>query len=194
MLGIILCGGESSRMGTDKGLLIKDQKTWTRATFEKLELLSIPVKISINNSQYSAYHAEFSSVELIVDDESLNVKGPLWGVLSCHRKYPSEDLFILACDMLLMETALLNELYSAYQSQATEEVFVFTNNGEWEPLCGIYKASALSRIFSLLQSGQLIKYSMKNVLDHLKVKSLPLRSDQKKAMRNFNSHSELNGL
>jgi len=47
MLGIILCGGESSRMGTDKGLLIKDQKTWTRATFEKLELLSIPVKISI---------------------------------------------------------------------------------------------------------------------------------------------------
>jgi len=193
MLGIILCGGQSSRMGSDKGLLTLNEKTWTQTAVEKLSLLAIPVKISINYHQYLVYKSEFSSVELIVDEPSLAVKGPLLGVLSSHLKYPSEDLFILACDMPLLESDLLNELYAQYQ-QTTADAIVFTNNEEWEPLCGIYTATALSYILSLLQSGEIIKHSMKNMLDRLKVKSIPLRSDQKKAMRNFNSHSELNGL
>ncbi len=194
MLGVILCGGQSSRMGSDKGLLTLDEKTWTQRALEKLALLGIPVKISINPNQYLVYTSEFSYVELIVDELSLGVKGPLLGVLSSHLKYPSEDLFILACDMPLMETDLLSELYSQYQHKATAGAIVFTNNGEWEPLCGIYTATGLSYILSLLQSGQIIKHSMKNMLDHLEVKSIALRNDQKKAVRNFNSHSELNGL
>ena len=194
MLGVILCGGQSSRMGSDKGLLTMNQKTWTQRALEKLRLIGIPVKISINHNQYLGYNSEFSSVELIVDEPSLTVKGPLLGVLSSHLKYPSEDLFILACDMPLMEPDLLNELYSRYQHQTTAGAIVFTNNGEWEPLCGIYIATGLSYILSLLQSGQIIKHSMKNMLDHLTVKSIALRNDQKKSMRNFNSHSELNGL
>ena len=194
MLGVILCGGQSSRMGSDKGLLTLDEKTWTQRALEKLGLLGIPVKISINHNQYLVYKSEFSSVELIVDEPSLGVKGPLLGVLSSHLKYPSDDLFILACDMPLMENGLLNELYSQFQHQATAGAIVFTNNGEWEPLCGIYTATGLSYILSLLQSGQIVKHSMKNMLDHLKVKSIALRSDQKNAVRNFNSHSELNGM
>src|SRR6185436_20377186 len=98
MLGVILCGGQSSRMGSDKGLLIINEKTWTQIAIEKLASLDIPVKISVNSNQYSAYQSKFSSIELIVDDASLPVKGPLTAVLSCHLKYPSEDLFILACD------------------------------------------------------------------------------------------------
>jgi len=181
-------------MGSDKGLLAINEKTWTQTALDKMASLDVPIKISINSNQYKDYNSEFSSVELIVDDPSLHMKGPLLGVLSCHLQYPSEDLFILACDMPLMETALLAELYSGYQREETANAFVFTNDGEWEPLCGIYSAAGLSYIFSLLQSGQLIKYSMKNVLDHLKVKSIPLRNDQKKAVRNYNSRIELNGL
>ena len=194
MLGVILCGGQSSRMGSDKGLLTINEKTWTQTALEKLASLNIPVKISLNNIQYPVYKSEFSSIELIADDPTLSVKGPLLGVLSSHLKYPSEDLFILACDMPLMEPALLRELLSHYQAHTTAGAFVFTNNGEWEPLCGIYTALGLTHILSLLQSGQIIKHSMKNILDHLKVKSIALRNDQKKAVRNFNSHAELNGL
>src|SRR5688500_7290332 len=104
MLGIILCGGQSSRMGSDKGLLTMNEKTWAQTSIEKLALLNIPVKISINNKQHPAYASEFSSDDLIVDEPSLAVKGPLLAVLSCHMKHPTEDLFILACDMPLMET------------------------------------------------------------------------------------------
>ncbi len=194
MLGIVLCGGNSSRMGSDKGLLNLEAKTWTQTCIDKLATLQIPVKLSVNKAQLSVYAPEFSSPDLIVDDQSLSIKGPLLGVLSCHLKYPAEDLFILACDMPLMEVPLLHELNALCQQHPSANAFVFTNVDEPEPLCGIYRASGLSFILELQQSGRLAKHSMKNMLDQLEVMSIALPDDQKKSFRNFNSLAELNGL
>jgi molybdopterin-guanine dinucleotide biosynthesis protein A len=180
-------------MGSDKGLLNLEAKTWAQTSIDKFEALQIAVKISINNDQLPVYAPAFSSAELVVDDPSLPVRGPLLGVLSCHLKYPSEDLFILACDMPLMEISLLKELYTLYQQQSSATAFVFTNDNEPEPLCGIYRAAGLSFILGLLQSGRVTKHSMKNMLDHLEVMSISLQDDQKKSFRNFNSPVELNG-
>jgi molybdopterin-guanine dinucleotide biosynthesis protein A len=181
-------------MGSDKGLLKPEVKTWAQIATEKLAKLQIPVKLSVNSDQFPAYASLFSSADLIVDDASLLVKGPLLGVLSCHVRYPAEDLFILACDLPLVEISLLHELISAYHQQPSHGAFVFTNDGEPEPLCGIYTSKSLSFILSLLQSGKLVKHSMKNMLDHVTVTSIGLRDDQKKSFTNFNSHAELNGL
>jgi len=181
-------------MGSDKGLLNLEAKTWAQASIDKFEALQIPAKLSINNDQLPVYTPAFSSADLVVDDPSLPVRGPLLGVLSCHLKYPAEDLFILACDMPLMEVPLLHELYALYQQQSSASAFVFTNDDEPEPLCGIYRASGLTFILELLQSRRLAKHSMKNMLDQLEVMSIALPDDQKKSFRNFNSHAELNGL
>jgi len=117
MLGIILCGGQSSRMGSDKGLLKLEANTWAQTAIDKMADLDIPVKISVNNKQYPGYAAVFGETNLITDDTTLQLRGPLLGVLSCHLKYPSEDLFVLACDMPLMEQSLLNKLYIQYQDK-----------------------------------------------------------------------------
>ncbi len=47
MIGLILCGGQSSRMGSDKGLLKLEAKTWAQTAIDKMEILHIPVKISV---------------------------------------------------------------------------------------------------------------------------------------------------
>jgi molybdopterin-guanine dinucleotide biosynthesis protein A len=36
MLGIILCGGQSLRMGRDKGLLKLEAKTWAQTAIDKM--------------------------------------------------------------------------------------------------------------------------------------------------------------
>ena len=53
MLAIILCGGRSSRMGTDKGLLKLEETTWVQSAAEKMKQLNLPVYISVNQDQVS---------------------------------------------------------------------------------------------------------------------------------------------
>jgi len=190
MLGLILCGGQSERMGTDKGLMQTDKKTWAQHAFEQMSLLDIPVKISVNKKQEDAYAAIFSPGKLIVDDDSLDLKGPLLGVLSCHLAFPGEDLFVLACDMPLMQLYFLQRLNSIYQLQPAS-AYVFTNEGEAEPLCGIYTAKGLSAILQMFRKGELVKHSMKYMLDQLDVKKLCLKEEEKQYFQNFNSPANI---
>lgn len=194
MTGIVLCGGKSSRMGRDKGLLETTGSNWAKLAFDKLSALNIPVKVSVNKNQYAEYTKTFPVETLVQDNESLHVKGPLAGVLSCHLSFPGEDLFVLACDMPLMKVSLMQQLYLLYKEPSLHTAFIFTNDKEPEPLCGIYKSAGLSSIMSLLQSNRLMKYSMKFSLEHLQVKSVEADADQKKYFNNFNAHADLNGL
>jgi len=194
MLGLVLCGGQSSRMGSDKGLLKLQANTWAQTAVDKLLELQIPVVISVNKDQYAEYGTVFSPQQLITDNESLQLKGPLCGVLSAHLQYPGEDFVVLACDMPLLETGLIKELVTQYQLHDENDAFIFTNDGEPEPLCGIYKSKGFAHILSLYRSGQLVKHSMKFMLEHISTCRLSLPAEKKSSFRNFNAHAELNGL
>jgi len=193
MQGIILCGGQSLRMGTDKGLLSTEAKTWAQSAYNKITALNIPVKVSVNKQQQAGYSAIFSGNNLVTDDPSLQLKGPLLGVLSSHFQFPSEDLIVLACDMPLMEPSILKELYNNYRQHPSFDAYIYTNDGEPEPLCGIYTSKALSGIVDMLHNGTLVKHSMKFILDHLVVNFTPATDEQKICFRNINAHAELNG-
>lgn len=194
MLGVVLCGGKSSRMGTDKGLLKQHSQSWAYLAKDKLASLDLHVKISVNKEQFEAYSSHFSLPELIPDNLSLDIRGPLCGVLSAHLEEPEQDLFILACDMPLMESFILKELLQTRIEYAAADAFVFKNDGEPEPLCGIYTATGLAGIFKMYEAGQLSKHSMKFMLDHLNTFTTAIPEENKKYFRNFNAHAELNGL
>jgi len=193
MTGVILCGGQSARMGTDKGLLSLQDRTWAQTAMEKMIGLALPVVFSVNEQQFNNYAAIFPVNQLIKDNPVLDTRGPLRGVLSIHLQYPAEDLFVLACDMPLMETAVLKQLQAQFEKHAAD-AYVFTNDEAFEPLCAIYTAKGLSRILELQKNKQLLKHSMKYVLEQLHPVSIALTMDQKKYFRNFNAHAELNGL
>ena len=194
MIGLVLCGGQSSRMGTDKGFIKSEDKTWAQTAANKLAELQFSVMISVNQQQIADYSSIFSSSQLIADNTSLQLKGPLLGILSAYLQNPSDDIFAFACDMPLMEPSILKELYLQYQQHNQYDAFVFTTDGEPEPLCGIYTAKGLALIIALYHSNQLLKHSMKFMLEQLAVYEIPVANDQKKYFRNINAHAELNGL
>lgn len=194
MLGIVLCGGQSLRMGADKGLLYHQDKLWAEMAKEKLEALGLGVKFSINNAQHTKYRGFFGDEQLITDLSPLDVKGPLLGVLSAHLANPDEDLLLLACDLLLMEVRVLQKLLQSFVSDNSFEAYVFTKNDQQEPLCGIYTAKGLQKIALMQQTGKLAKHSMKFVLSHLKVCEIPVEDNDYRCFDNFNSHAEINGL
>jgi molybdopterin-guanine dinucleotide biosynthesis protein A len=206
MLGVILCGGKSTRMGSDKGLLkallppdgenmpAYKAGTWAQNAIDKINCFQIPVVLSVNKNQYEEYSSVFSPQLLVTDNDSLKMNGPLCGILNVHLTRPGEDMLVLACDMPLMETELIKELLMQYNLNLTSDAFIYTNDGETEPLPGIYKASGLAHIHHLYITGRLPRHSMKYMLEHIATHTLILPEDKKKAFMNFNAHADLNGL
>ena len=194
MLGIVLCGGASSRMGRDKGLFQTENGNWAEKALDNIKKLGIPGLLSVNRKQIDEYQSVFPGVELICDNNLLHIKGPLAAVLSVHLKYPGDDLLVTACDMPLMDMVVLEDLLNRYKREPGQDAYVYTNEGEPEPLCGIYSAKGLVAVKDIHDRGELLKHSMKFMLDHLSVIRIPIPQTWKIYFRNINAHADLNGL
>jgi len=193
MQGIVLCGGKSMRMGTDKALLHTTGITWAQSAANKLAQLLLQVSFSVNEGQYNIYATAFRQTAIIKDNSSLQVYGPLSGLLSVHLQHPLEDIFVLACDMPLMESFVLGELYNLYHTNKNADAYIFTNDNEPEPLCGIYCAKGLAAILKMQQQNKLPRHSIKFILSQLNVQYVPIKENQKKYFTNFNSPTDLHG-
>ena len=124
MLGVVLCGGQSSRMGSDKGLLKLEANTWAQTAIDKIATLKIPVKISVNNGQHPAYAAVFPSTDLIIDDTTLSLKGPLLGVLSVIYNFRRRSVY--PCLRYAADgTNLMHTLYTHYQQEPSFTMPIF---------------------------------------------------------------------
>ncbi|MDY0253172.1 MAG: NTP transferase domain-containing protein [Tenuifilaceae bacterium] len=53
--GFVLTGGKSSRMGTDKGMLLFDRKTLVLHAIETLDEVVLQTMISANDSVYDQF-------------------------------------------------------------------------------------------------------------------------------------------
>lgn len=180
LVGVVLCGGESKRMGRDKGLLTltpgeagavhetegaATRQTWASRALTLIESLGIPCVLSVNARQLDAYGDLFGIEKLVVD--SGDVPGPLGGILSIHRRYPDKDLLPLACDMIRMDRETLTTLIRSYEETAADfYVYQLAGNDFAEPFPGIYRGEALERIGGsslagpqrLLKTGGLTHY------------------------------------
>jgi molybdenum cofactor guanylyltransferase len=190
LLGVVLSGGKSSRMGNDKGLLLKDGTSWVKDCLDKIERLGVPVSISINSSQAEQYSSIVDPELLIVDHVPVN--GPLGGILSVHDKFPNHDLVVVACDLPDLSTDLIKDLINEYDERSGEhDFFVYKINNEAEPLVGVYTAEGLQKIASLFLSNQLEKHSMKYILEVGNTYFLDLKEERWKEFKNYNYKEDL---
>ena len=195
VLGVILCGGQSSRMGSDKGLLpYAAGITWAEHQYALLESVCSRVLVSVNPLQKNYYRACFSEEQLVSDQAALQLKGPLLGLISVHLEHPTKDIFLLACDMIRMKEEVLQALLQRYRQKRNRDAWVFINEEGFEPLCAIYKAAALAGIVQQYRAGQINRFSMKSVLEKIHAESIPVATDWKTCFTNFNDHEELNSL
>src|SRR5215204_807158 len=181
LLGVILCGGESKRMGSDKGLLEKDGQAWVKIIAEKLVSLNLPVVVSINEQQSESYTMLFSRDELIVDH--IDIQGPLKGLLSVHQVYPDNDILLMACDIIDMDNRTLTHLIDQYNSQDFE-FFAYQENYA-EPFCAIYTSRGLKPVLEKARDHSLSRFSFQTILDKGKTLRIPITT--KSPFRNYNT-------
>lgn len=188
LLGVVLCGGESKRMGSDKGLLMLNGKTWAEHVAEKLESLNLHVIISINKTQLEAYSKIFNEEELVIDE--LPMHGPLNGLLTVHRHFDQKDILLIACDLVEMDNETLNVLKAAYE-QNDADYFAYEENNFFQPLCAIYTSKALSLLDHQVKTGSLANYSFQHILNS--GNTFKLHITLQKPFTNYNSNTDLAG-
>ena len=113
------------------------------------------------------------------------------GILSAHYLHPTQDLLVLACDMLQMSESLISHLVNTQVKDHSYEAYVFATDVYYEPLCGVYTSKGLQRIANKQQKGELLRSSMQYVLNTLVTYSIPIVEEEKIKFGNFNSPEDL---
>jgi molybdopterin-guanine dinucleotide biosynthesis protein A len=188
LLGVVLCGGESKRMGKDKGLLPLNGGTWVEHIAQKLKAQGLQTVISINDKQQQPYSQLCSKEDLILDE--LPMHGPLNGLLTVHRRFPGKDILLMACDLIDMDESILQELITTYEKN-NAEYFAYEKNNFFQPLCSIYTSPALASLLVKLKSRSLANYSFQYILNN--GSTFRLENFMSKAFTNYNSATDFTG-
>jgi len=182
LLGVILCGGESKRMGSDKGLTPIHNTIWALAMADKLSFLECPVVFSVNKNQFITYSAFISPADLVEDN--YDTSGPTRGLLTVHNRFPDKDIFLLSCDMLELDEFTIRQMLGVYQEESDYDYYAYQDKEYAQPFCGIYTSRGLDRLQELIRSEDLVSISMQYVLNNGFTKRLTI--EHKNAFRNFN--------
>jgi molybdopterin-guanine dinucleotide biosynthesis protein A len=143
---VLLVGGESRRMGFPKHRLRTSHGTLVEILQRRLsslfiETLVVGRKLPVENKE-----------GLRIVEDVLSVRGALVGIYSGLSEAKSDLCFILACDMPFVTVPLVSYLLS----QASDvDVVVPVVRGYYEPLCAVYRRTAIEAIRTSLHGGEL---------------------------------------
>jgi molybdopterin-guanine dinucleotide biosynthesis protein A len=113
-LGVVLAGGKSSRMGSNKALLMRENTAMNGQARGKENMLSYSKNLlknmGINNIVVSGYvDGTDVNSENYVTDQFADL-GPMGGIYSVIKKYQPKSLLILPVDLPLMTKETLAQL------------------------------------------------------------------------------------
>jgi len=135
LLGLVLAGGRSRRMGADKALLERDGQTQLARAVALLDDVTDAVFVSTRRDQ--ADEPERARFETIVDRyEGI---GPVAGILSALESRPDADWLVVACDLPNIDRETLAFLIGNADQERPFTAYRSSSDSLPEPLCAIYR-------------------------------------------------------
>ena len=149
ILGLVLAGGKSTRMGRDKGLLSYHGIPQREYLYQQMRPLCREVFLSIRPEQEDTIPGGFACIT----DEN-KYRGPLNGLLSAHHAYPDAAWLVVACDLPLVDRGVLEYLLARRNPNAMATAFATRKTGLPEPLAAIWEPHGLKAAESHLQTSE----------------------------------------
>jgi len=168
LIGVILSGGRSLRMGTDKGLIDDDGVPWSVRAAQKISAHCEEVCISIRPKQQEKYLTISRGLRVVLDQEA---RGPLSGILSVAEAFTGSELFVLAADLIEMRSETIGKLVTEASKAYDFDCVLFRTPDRIQPLCGIYRSSALGKLRVLHSENP--EAGVSSLLKSLNVRAIP---------------------
>jgi len=143
---ILLAGGRSSRMGTDKRFLDIDGLPLVEHVYRQLEGTFGEVLLSVGEGVPPGIPGARHVADRFGD------AGPMGGVASALEESRYEVNFVTACDIPSVPLGFVQTLLR--RSADHEIVVPVDKTGRYEPLFALYSRSVLPRLHALLEAGE----------------------------------------
>ncbi|MBL7892897.1 MAG: molybdenum cofactor guanylyltransferase [Bacteroidia bacterium] len=151
--GIVLAGGKSSRMGSDKGMIKLNGKKFIEHIIEALIPNVSDIIIIANNDNYN-------NLGYKVYEDIIKECGPLGGIYTGLMNSRTESNIIVSCDIPFINSGLIRHII---KNMGRADISVPVFEGNTEPLCAVYTKGIASKLHDLIIHNEL---KIHNVLKH----------------------------
>ncbi|GAB3811951.1 molybdenum cofactor guanylyltransferase [Pontibacter rugosus] len=176
LYGLVLAGGKSTRMGTDKGLLDYKGMPHRDYLYQLLDNLCAKTFLGLRTEQQQ----ETQEQPVIWDDEYY--QGPFRSLLSAHKAYPDKAWLVVACDLPFLTDQAITKLIEARDAAKPATAYYNEESGFLEPLIAIWEPEALEQALLYAADGNRCP---RKFLMSQDIKQLPVKQGQELVNANY---------
>lgn len=150
LYGLVLAGGRSSRMGSDKAAIRYGDRTQLELAVDLVRMATQEAFVSVRSDQAAdPLRAKFAQ---IVDGG--DVEGPAAGIRAAQVARPDAAWLVVACDLPYLSAATIKHLVSHRDPARIATAYRSSHDGLPEPLCAIYEPAAAPALQQFLATGR----------------------------------------
>lgn len=195
---VILAGGLSRRMGSEKAFLLHEGQSFISSVASEMSKASDDVIVMIGRKRKEDFEpAVPEGVRILRDDDYLG--NPVGGIRSAFEHVKHADAAVVACDSPLVKAEVIRYLAEELQNHsATVPLWEEEDKTTMEPLCAVYAvAETKTAIQQTIKEGNLtpkrVVFHLKDVL-YIDVSRLRLVDPRLDSLVNVNTRSEYAAL
>ncbi|MCP4599940.1 MAG: molybdenum cofactor guanylyltransferase [Proteobacteria bacterium] len=171
---IIMAGGESQRMGTDKSQLPIGERPMIEYVLNQLRPYFQQICISANDIE------RYASLGVEIVPDRIPGKGPVMGLISVINASDQDLNFVQACDIPETDISLVAKMLKS--AEGYDAVVPQTPDGYVEPLFAVYRKSALKSMEHVLKHEH---GKASRIVAHCRARLIDLESSDH--LRNLNT-------
>ncbi|NQV71846.1 molybdenum cofactor guanylyltransferase [bacterium] len=155
IVGVVLCGGKSTRFGSNKALALYQGRSLVSSAASLLSQCVDQVVISVGQTDVE-YVAGCVHIQDTIQDKAQGA-GPLAGIAAAFASTSCDSLLVLATDLPLVEEADLNALLFAEPIAGKQAPLTLGRDAQTQrvqPLCGLWDRSVHASLEGYLASGK----------------------------------------
>lgn len=140
---LLLAGGKSSRMGTNKAELLYEGKTFLEHMLDKAR------DLGIQSFYISGYDSPRDDVRTVWD--IYKNRGPLGGLHACMKAMDTPYCLVLPVDAPKLPTDILKALLKRHEERTDENILIWEHGVRQEPLIAVYPVAIADTIEALIR-------------------------------------------
>jgi molybdopterin-guanine dinucleotide biosynthesis protein A len=148
LLGLVLAGGKSQRMGQDKGAINYHGKPQREHVAELLSAYCDATFLSVRPDQVGEIDSNFE----LLPDTFLGL-GPFGAIASAFQKFPNHAWLVVACDLPLLDKATIAQLLHGRNTSTIATAFNSPATEFPEPLITIWEPKSYPVLLQFLTQG-----------------------------------------